>query len=184
MWEASPQKILEDRIEGLLPQLEDHMLDIIFHDAVVLPGLTKSAEHKLIADLPVVFCASKKLAASIGKFPACLNQAPLILPTAPSQVANAVREFLISKQIEPQILGEIQDIEIVRRLVLRGMGIAPLNLLTISQAPAKEALKILNPSQTDLISEKIYALTRPRKTPHPLVIKILNEFKVATWLKK
>jgi len=176
--------LIEDRIEVLLSQLEDHLLDIVFHDSTVLPVIAKSAEHRLIADLPVVFCADKKLAQTIGKFPNCLNKAPLILPTAPSQVAFAVREFLLSKKLEPHILGEIQDIEIVRRLALRGLGIAPLNLLTISQAPAKEMLKILHAPETSPISEKIYALTQPRKNPHPLVLRILGEFKVEPWLKK
>jgi len=176
--------LIEDRIETLLVQLEDHLLDIVFHDSTVLPVTAKSAEHRLIADIPVIFCANTKLAEKLGKFPGCLNEASLILPTAPSQVAFAVREFLLSKKLNPRILGEIQDIEIVRRLTLRGHGIAPLNLLTISHAPAKEDLKILHAPGNSPISEKIYALTRPRKNPHPLVSQILSEFKVEPWLKK
>ena len=132
------------------------------------------------ADLPVVFCANAAVAKKLGKFPSCLNQAPLILPTAPSQVAFAVREFLLLNKLEPYTLGEIQDIELVRRLVLRGKGIAPLNILTISQAPAKENLCVLNSPKNSPISEKIYALVRPRKNHHPLVLKILNNFKVKT----
>lgn len=170
--------LIEDRIETLLIQLEDHLLDIVFHDATISPVLAKSTKQNLIANLPVVFCASSTVAKKLGKFPSCLNQAPLILPTAPSQVAFAVREFLLSNKIQPYALGEIQDIELVRRLVLRGMGIAPLNSLTISQAPAKEKLHTLNSPARSTISEKIYALTQPRKNPHPLVVQILNDFKV------
>lgn len=176
--------LTEDRVETLLSQLEDHLLDIVFHDSAVLPAASKSAEHRLIADLPIVFCASAALAKKIGPFPGCLARAPLILPTAPSQAAFAVREFLLSQKLEPRVLGEIQDIEIVRRLALRGRGIAPLNLLTISQAPSKTALKILHMPKTSPISEKIYALTRPRKNPHPLVLRILNGFKPQAWMQK
>ena len=173
--------LIEDRIETLLVQLEDHLLDIVFHDATVSPVIAKSAEQKLIADIPVVFCASASLSKKLGRFPACLMQAPLILPTTPSQVAVAVREFLLSNKLEPYTLGEIQDIELVRRLILRGKGIAPLNTLTISQAPAKEKLCILNSSKTSPISEKIYALVRPRKNSHPLVLRILKDFNVKAW---
>lgn len=176
--------LIEDRIETLLPQLEDHMLDIVFHDTVVSPTLAQSASHHLVADLPVVFCTSRSLASKIGKFPECLTRAPLILPTAPSQVALAVQEFLLSKKMRPYVLGEIQDIELVRRLALRGTGIAPLNVLTISEAPAKEPLRLLHSPAESVITEKIYALTRPRKSPHPFVVKILNEFRPDREIKR
>ncbi len=176
--------LTEDHIETLLVQLEDHLLDIVFHDATVSPVIAKSAKQILIADLPIVFCANATIAKKLKKFPRCLMQAPLILPTIPSQVAMAVREFLLFNKLEPYTLGEIQDIELVRRLVLRGKGIAPLNVLTISQAPAKEKLYILNSPKSSPLSEKIYAFVRPRKNPHPLVLKILKDFKVHDLLSK
>ena len=76
------------------------------------------------------------------------------------------------------VIGEIQDVELVRRLVLAGIGIAPLNRITIKQAPAKEPLQMLGQKSTLNVFENIYLLTRQRKRKHPLLNKIIRDFKL------
>lgn len=168
----------KDKMEKLVKDLDDHIIDIILTDTPFETPLTGDIKNKFIGKIPVVFCAHPRLAKKIKIFPKDMNGQPMILPTAPRQIALTLKEYLYEHHVEPKIVGEIQDIEAIRRLALRGYGIAALNLLTIQEAPAKQKLTILNEGAKNTIFEKIYLITKKRKQILPLVEKILKGFRV------
>lgn len=179
IYELEPEAIIsvwEDKNETLIEGLRTHTLDLVLSDTIKLTHDEEDIGHQLVARIPVLFCASRRLAAKHKHFPKDLNGAPFIVPTTQSQIHHAIDDFFISKKITPKIIAEIQDVEIVRRLVLAGRAIAPLNKYTILQAPGKEPLVILNPRQEPAIFEHVYLLTKKRKKHHPLLQKILSTF--------
>lgn len=91
----------------------------------------------------------------------------------------AIQDYFVTHKVKPKILGEIQELETIRRLVLSGAGIAPLNKFTILQAPGKESLVILNRKGKYDIFDKVYLLTKMRKKKHPLVPKIIDQFRIS-----
>ena len=168
----------KNKIEKIIQDLDDHIIDIVLTDTPFETSLSGEITSKYMGKIPIVFCAHPKIAKQIKKFPKDMNGKPLILPAVPRQIAYSIKEYLYEHQVEPHIIGEIQDVEIIRRLALRGYGIAAINLLTIKEAPAKQKLTILNQNSKHTIYEKVYLITKKRKTPHPLLDKIQKNFRI------
>lgn len=166
----------KDNMSKLIQDLDDHLIDIILTDTPFETNLANTIQNKFVGKIPIVFCAHPDLAKQIKKFPQDLNDQPMILPAAPRQIAHELKEYLYEHQIEPRIVAEIQDVEIVRRLALRGHGIAALNEVTIREAPAKQKLTILNEPSRDPIYEKVYIITKKKKQTLPVVDNILENF--------
>lgn len=171
--------LFENEVDKLTKMLEDFSLDLVVSDSPYQSQSVESAiEHHLVGDTPVIFCSHPKVASKIKRFPQDLDGAPMIFPTAQSQIYKAVQEYLIKHRVTPKVIAEIQDLELVRRLVLNGYGIAPINQLTVMRAPAKERLVILDKSIIHTIRNKTYLLIKKRKKNHPLIPKILTGFRL------
>lgn len=168
--------ISESRLQDLLPRLQNHELDMILCDQLPAREADKDLSVHLVSKIPTVFCGHPKFKHLSKNFPKSLDKAPFILPTASSGLAESIKSFFLEKKIEPHIVGEVQDVEIVRRLVLDGVGIAPLNLLTIKKAPAPQKLFIFDQSKKALLLEKIYLISKSRRNPHPLTQQTITEF--------
>jgi LysR family transcriptional regulator, transcriptional activator of nhaA len=166
----------KDKMPKLVQDLEDHVIDIVLTDTPFETPLGKGFSSKFIGKIPIVFCAHAKLAKKIKNFPKDLNGKPFILPAMPHQIAYRIKEFFYEHHIEPNIIAEIQDIETVRRLAVRGYGIAAINELTIKEAPGNKKLVILNNNYEHTIYDKAYILTKKRKQTLPIVEIVLNNF--------
>ncbi|VAW13766.1 hypothetical protein MNBD_BACTEROID05-1175 [hydrothermal vent metagenome] len=175
-------KLEKDKMSKLAQDLDDHLIDLILTDTPFEASTGAGFNIKLIGKLPILFCAHPVLAKKIKKFPKDMNDMPLILPAAPRQIFYTLKEYLYEHHIEPRIVGEIQDTEVVRRLALRKYGIAALNLLTIREAPSRQKLIIINKNKNYQIFEKIYLISKKRKMPHPLIEKTLEEFRMGNFI--
>lgn len=173
----------KDKMPKLIQDLDDHIIDFVLTDTPFETSLGKDMTSKFIGKIPIAFCAHPKIAKTIRKFPKDLEKHPLILPAEPRQIAYSIKEYLYEHHLEPEIIGEFQDVEIVRRLALRGYGVAAINLLTIKEAPAKQKLAVVSQSYKHNIYEKVYLITKKRKMPHPLLEKIQNNFRFEKYLQ-
>ena len=86
--------------------------------------------------------------------------------------------------IVPNIIAEIEDLEIVRRLALRGHGVAPINLLTVKEAPTKDKFVILNNDKDYSVFEHVYVISRKKKRTNPIVLEVLKGFKIENFITK
>lgn len=170
--------VLEDNTEKMAEALQNHVLDIVLTDVPYRPSVEQSVDNHVVGKIPVVFCAHPSLAKKYKKIPADLNGAPLILPTAHSGIYHAVLEYFAAHRITPNIVAEIQDVELVRRLVLGGVGIAPLNRFTIAAAPGREGLTVLDHQKKHHIHDTLYLLIKKRKKHNTLIPLILQRFKL------
>lgn len=166
----------KERMEKLVQDLDDHIVDMVLTDTPFETPMSSNIRNRFIGRVPIVFCAHPRWAKKIKSFPKGMDGQPLIFPAAPRQIAYHIKEFFYEHRIEPKIIGEIADIEIVRRLALRGYGIAALNLLTVKGAPARQKLEILNKNHTHTLFEKVYLITRKRKQQHEIVEAVLKDF--------
>ena len=166
----------EEKAASLIDGLRTHLLDIAVSDTIALSRQEDDIEHHLVARIPVMFCANRALASKYRRFPEDLNGAPVILPSSQSQVHAALHEFFIKQKIEPKIVGEIQNAELMCELAVSGMGIAPLNRFTAARTPGKRPLVILNPKKQPSVFEHVYLLIKKRKRKHPLIPAVLEHF--------
>jgi len=171
--------LIESKSEDMIEDLKTHKLDLVLSDLPHQAPSDEGIQNHVLAKIPIVFCAHKSLANKYKHLPKDLNNAPMILPTAQSQTYHLLQEYFISQKISPRVIAEIQDVELARRLVIAKEGIAPLNEFTVLNAPTKEELAILGSGHSKFqIHDTIYLIKKNRKYPHPLVVKIIDQFKL------
>jgi LysR family transcriptional activator of nhaA len=168
----------EEGIGGLMEGLRNHAYDIVLSDVPYQAPGDEPIENRLIGRVPIVFCAARSIASKLKPLPRALVGAPLLLPTAHSGVHHAVLEYLAEYKLTPHIVAEIQDVELIHRMALEGIGIAPLNQYSVVAAPWKNDLVIIPSGKRHDIHDSAYLITRERKTPHPLVERILAKFRI------
>jgi LysR family transcriptional activator of nhaA len=171
-------QVREDVLPAMAKDLEDHKLDLLLSDMPFQADGTGGIENHLAGKIPVLFCAHVSLARKYGTLPRGLDGAPVILPTSDSRIYHAVQEYFIEKKVKPRIIAEIQDIELVRRLVLEKAGIAPLSRFETFKASFSPNIVPLQ-QKASSIYETIYLITKKRKRPHPLAETAVKHFRLA-----
>ncbi len=116
------------------------------------------------------------LAAACRKVPADLDGAPFILPSLPSQVYHQVLDALAVWKVRPNVVAEVQDVELARRLAVAGRGIVPINAYTVAASLPAGGLRVINASRSLGIYESVYLVVRKRKWPNPLVERLIKNF--------
>ncbi len=171
-------QISESEFEVMMTNLRVHKLDMILTNTPYQAPAEWGIQNYLIAKIPIYFCASKKLTRKYRRAPQDLHQAPMILPTSENQVYHAAQEYFLANKIKPKIIAEIQDVELTRKLVLAGEGLAPLNAYTIRNALPQEQLHILTSKPALDLHDNLYLIRRERKNPHVIVKGILEHFRL------
>jgi LysR family transcriptional activator of nhaA len=169
-------EVAEDRLERLLPRLEQHELDFVLTDEPAGSSFPKVDAH-LIEKVDIAFAASPAVAKKHPRFPRDLDGAPMILPTSNNRIYSELQEYFVVHSVRPRVIAEVQDVELVRRMAIAGLGIAPMNIYTLMNAPGHEKLVALNRTRLPLY-RPIYLFSVPRKRPHPLLSIILKKFRL------
>ncbi len=169
--------IVEESLGSLLHRLELHELDLILaNDKPPTEGKKSRFHAKLIGHLPVIFIASLERKDLQEAMPRSLNNEPMILPGVHSPLRNEILEFLKIKHIQPQIIAEVDDLELQKMLVMDGNGFTALPLLAV-----KEELKqgkLISLSETPVCHENLWLITAHRLVHNPLTKHLLENFRL------
>ncbi|OIO07573.1 MAG: hypothetical protein AUJ52_10060 [Elusimicrobia bacterium CG1_02_63_36] len=114
----------------LRDRLRRHTLDLVLSSTYLAALLGKEFVSKQKARLRVVFVAQPALAKRLPPFPACLNEAPLLLRTAEDPVRKDLELYLQRNGVTPNPVAEIDDDDLLRFLALRGSGVVALDILS------------------------------------------------------
>ncbi len=170
--------VVEQSSREMIENLRIHKLDMVLDDTPFRGDAADGIQNHLLVKVPLVLCANKTVSKKFPKIPRDLNDAPIILPTSQSQTYHNLQEYFLKHKVRPRIIAEIQDIELTRRMVISGRGIAPMNQHTVLTAPDHEKLVILGKKSLDIF-DTVYLIKRDRKNPHFLVEKLLKHFKIS-----
>jgi LysR family transcriptional activator of nhaA len=170
----------EDEFERLLADLALHKLDALLADRAAPsnnPNL-RLYSHKL-GEAPLAWFAP---AAMVGKrkprFPECLAQMPVLLPTGHAAVRPRIDHWLEREGLRPNIVGEFEDSALLAAFGRSGMGAFPASLLSKKELLADPSIVQIGDSP-DLL-EAFYLISAERKIQHPLVQRMLDGLKSAT----
>lgn len=169
----------ENNLAALAEGLKTHSLDMILTDAPYQGPRQEEMQNHLVGKSPIAFYASRQIALKVKNFPKDLGLVPMILPTAHSQAHHAVQEFFAKHRITPKVIAEIEDMEVLYRMVRDGIGAAPMNDFTVSGSGEKNHLVRIGGKFIPNTHDGIYLITRSRKNPHPLAQKIRDQFKIS-----
>lgn len=170
----------EDDFDRLLADLALHKLDVLLadHPAPTNNPNLRLYSHKL-GEAPLAWFAP---AALLGKrrvrFPQCLAELPMLLPTGHAAVRPRIDHWLEHHGLRPTIAGEFEDSALLAAFGRSGMGAFPASRLSRKELLADPAIVQLGDSP-DLV-ESFYLISAERKIQHPLVQRMLDGLKTAT----
>lgn len=163
----------EDKLERLLGELAMHRLDLVLADSPMPDQAeVKGYSHKL-GECGVTFFASPGLAAGLdGAFPACLNDAPLLVPGEGTAMRGHLMRWLTAQNLHPRIAGEFDDSALMNAFGQGGSGIFPAPTVIADEICRQQGVSVLG--HTETVSERFYAISVERRLSHPAVLAILQ----------
>ncbi|NTV94351.1 MAG: LysR family transcriptional regulator, partial [Thiobacillus sp.] len=121
----------------------------------------------------VAFLASPALAATLqGDFPACLDNAPLLVPGEGTAMRGHLMRWLEGLQLRPRIAGEFDDSALMNAFGQGGSGVFPAPAVIAEEIRTQYGVTQLG--QADSLSERFYAISVERRVSHPAVLAILQ----------
>lgn len=107
-----------------------------------------------------------------GPFPACLQNAPMLLPRAGSALRRQIERWLDERDLHVHVVGEIDDAGTLRALGLRGHGLFP-----VRSALAAEVADVVGARRVGTLRglrERYVAITRERTVRHPSLVRMID----------
>ncbi|MGZ3771549.1 MAG: LysR family transcriptional regulator [Bdellovibrio sp.] len=159
--------------ENLSKLLCDHSLDIILSSQRIQIEGKSSFHSHVLTKSPIVFVKSAADLNQSTDLVEILSKRPLYIPGHNLEVRPELDAFFESMRISPTILGEIDDVALLRIFALRSKEIVALPLLGVKDDIEEKKLQVLG--NAGRIEQKFYAITRKKKFPNPLIEKLIAE---------
>lgn len=157
----------EDKTERLLAELALRDLDLVLSDAPLPPSSSIRAFNHALGESGVTFLAAAQVrsALSPARFPACLDGAPLLLPTHGTEVRRGLDAFFDRHEVRPRVVAEFEDTALMKVFGERGDGVYPVPSVIAAEVRARH--DGVTVGATDEVRERFYAITNDRKLAHP-----------------
>lgn len=162
----------EDEFDRLLADLALHRLDAVLSDraAPSNPNL-RLYSHKL-GEAPLSWFAPAAMVKRRARFPACLADMPLLLPTGHAAVRVRIDKWLEQEGLRPRVAGEFEDSALLAAFGRSGMGAFPASRWSREELLADKGLVLLG--DTPELIEAFYLISAERRIQHPLVQRLLE----------
>ncbi len=108
-----------------------------------------------------------------GRFPDCLQGAPMLLPRAGTTLRREIERWLDERELRVRVVGEVDDAGTMRAFGLRGHG-----LFVVRAALASEIADVTGARKLGTLSglrERYVAITRERTVRHPALIRLIDK---------
>lgn len=161
----------EWKLDSLLAELAAHRLDLVIADAPIPPSVSVRAYNHRLGESGVSFFASAALFKQCkGKFPACLDGAPMLVSGADAAVRSRLDRWCEANGLRPRVVGEFDDSALMKAFGQRGAGvfIGP----TVLEAEIKAQYGVKTLGRTTEIVEEFFAISVERRVTHPCVVAI------------
>ncbi len=171
--QADPVRIvcLEWRLDRLLAELASHRLDLVIADAPPATALGgRLVSRRLDASPLAVFGTSALRRRHAGRFPGCLDGAPLLMPGEDGAAGRRLRGWLDAHGVRPRVVGELDDGALAQELggAGRAFFVSPLSL-----APElARRLRVVLVGVAEGVTEEYHAISIERRLAHPCVATV------------
>jgi len=158
-------------VEEFVAELALHRVDVVLADGPPAPSVAVRVFPHLLGECGTTFFAGPKLAGTLrGKFPRCLDDAPFLLPGAPSVVRRSLEQWFDAQDLRPRFVAECDDSALIKDFGDEGMGVfaAP----TVIDAEVRQHYRVRVLGRTLAIQQQFYAISVERKIKHPAVVAI------------
>jgi LysR family transcriptional activator of nhaA len=161
----------EGDIRSLLAQLAVHRLDLVIADEPMDRNFSVKGFNHALGSTAMSFFATPRLRRSLkGRFPACLDGAPMLLQAATSAMRRRLDVWLTRNQLHPRAVGEFDDAALLRAFGGEGRGVFMAPSVLEQETCRQHGVEVLGHSK-ELI-EEFYAISPQRRVTHPCVVAI------------
>ena len=170
---AEPVRLIcsEGRFNDLMAQLALHRIDLVIADEPLTQKLSvKAYNHALGRSGMSFFCAASLLPTLRGPFPACLNDAPMLVPGAMTSVRPQFEAWLTRHQLHPRIVGEFDDGALMSAFGREGRGVFLSPSVVETETAAQYRVRVVG--RSDELFDDFYAISVERRITHPGVAAI------------
>jgi len=161
----------EGRFERLVGELAVHTLDLVLADAPLPTNFGVKAFSHLLGQSDLTFFAAPRLQKRLsGRFPACLNGAPLLFPAEGTALRRSLDAWLEENGLTPKLVGEFEDRALAKAFGQAGAGVfvAP----TAIESEVKRQHDVVVVGRSEGLQERYYAISLERRIKHPGVAAI------------
>lgn len=158
----------------MLAALALHRLDVVLADRTAPPNPNLKVFNHLLGAASIQWYATPALrATSRSRFPKCLGDLPLLLPTPDMALRERIDKWLEERSIRPRIVGEFADSGLIATFGAKGMGAFPATSWSREDLTSHQCLKLLGSSPE--VSEQFFAISAERKIRDPLIQMLLTQ---------
>ncbi|KFZ38324.1 transcriptional regulator [Shewanella mangrovi] len=154
--------------EGLMERLRAHKLDVILSDCAGDSLKYTEILSKKLGESGVAFFYHQSLSTP---FPACLTQAPLLLPSKMSSLGQQLYQWFGELDLSVTIAGEFDDAAMMREFGYVGRGIFVAPAIYIQDIIAR-GMHLLGTTKD--VREEYHLIFAERMIQHPAVKMLLN----------
>lgn len=170
---AEPVRLIgsEGKFADLLAQLALHRLDLVIADEPLSKRISvKAFNHALGSTTMSFFCTAELRDTLKGKFPQCLDQAPMLIQGAASSVRQQLEGWLARQKIQPRVVGEFDDGALMTAFGREGRGVFMSPTILEKETVSQYGVKVIGRSEE--LMEEFFAVSVERRISHPCVAAI------------
>jgi len=161
----------EGPLDSLLAELALNRLDMVIADRTIPAEVNVRAYNHFLGESGLSAFAAPDLAATLtGEFPACLDNAPFLLPGAEVAIRPQLMQWFDKQRIRPRVIGEFDDSALLKAFGQAGSGVfvAPSAIADfVCKQYGVQTLGLI-----DSVREQLYAITTQRRLTHPATIAV------------
>lgn len=170
---SEPVKLIcrEGRLDTLIADLAVHRLDLVIADRPIPAHFSVRAYNHLLGESAMSAFATPALAARLnGDFPACLHDAPMLLPGEDFAIHQRLLRWLEHSGIHPRIVAEFDDSAMMKAFGHSGAGVFFAPTVIASHVCSQYSVVALG--QVDSVVEQVYAISTERRMSHPATLAV------------
>lgn len=161
----------EGKQTELLAELAMHRLDIVLADAPITPHLKVRAFNHELGHCSLAVLGTKELANQYrSNFPACLDGAPMLLPTQNTSLRRSLEQWFDRLEIRPDLRHEFEDSAIIKVFGAAGEGLVVTPAAIEAEVVKQYGLELVG--HIGEITETYYAISVERRLKNPAVVAI------------
>jgi LysR family transcriptional regulator, transcriptional activator of nhaA len=167
----------EGKLPDLLAQLALHRVDLVIADEPLsqrgpLKVSIKAFNHALGQSTMSFFCAPSLKRTLKGRFPDCLNDAPMLIQGAASPVRTSFEAWLVRHRLHPRVVGEFDDGALMKAFGREGRGVFMAPTVLEDETAKQYGVQCIG--RSDELTESFFAISVERRITHPAVAAITH----------
>lgn len=172
---SAPVRLIcsEGKFADLLSQLALHRLDLVLADEPMSRRVSVRAFNHLLGSTHMSFFCAPSLKATLkGDFPACLDDAPMLIPGMAASVRSQLEGWFTLHQLRPRIIGEFDDGALMTAFGREARGVFLGPTVLEAETIAQYGVEVVGRSNE--LEEQLFAISVERHITHPCLLAITD----------